>query len=34
MNDKIKTYKGVSKDLTAYGGFRYVPGKEYECTAR
>ena len=32
MNDKIKTYKGVNKDLTAYGGFKYVPGKEYECT--
>ena len=32
MNEKITTYKGVNKDLTAYGGFRYVPGKEYECT--
>ena len=34
MNDKIKTYKGVSKDLTAYGGFKYVPGKEYECAGK
>ena len=31
MNDKIKTYKGVNKDLTAYGGFQYEQGKEYEC---
>ena len=31
MNEKITTYKGVNKDLTAYGGFKYVPGKEYEC---
>ena len=34
MNDKIKTYKGVNKDLTAYGGFKYVPGKEYECAGK
>ena len=34
MNDKIKTYKGVNKDLTAYGGFKYVPGKEYECSGK
>ena len=34
MFDKIKTYKGVNKDLTAYGGFKYVPGKEYECAGK
>ena len=34
MNDKIKTYKGVNKDLTAYGGFKYEPGKEYECAGK
>ena len=34
MTDKIKTYKGVNKDLTAYGGFKYVPGKEYECAGK
>ena len=31
MSDKIKTYKGVSKELTAHGGFRYEQGREYEC---
>ena len=34
MNEKITTYKGVNKDLTAYGGFKYVPGEEYECAGK
>ena len=26
----MKAYKGMSKDMTAYGGFKYEPGKTYE----
>ena len=26
----LHTYKGVNKDMTAYGGFKYEVGKEYE----
>lgn len=31
MNEEIlHTYKGVNMDMTAYGGFKYEVGKEYE----
>ncbi len=29
MSEIIKAYKGMSKDMTAYGGFQYEPGGSY-----
>ena len=29
MSEIIKAYKGMSKDMTAYGGFAYEPGGSY-----